>query len=130
MKLFTKLFKLLWSDFMKTPKKIQIVTVIFLTFSLFFGFFFLTGCSVGPSEKYILKMEERAAKHFPRYKFFIENATVTQLEKILKKFPGKYRDAKEEDIKFLREALVEEIDSWWFLIKSVKKLIKEKNEGE
>ena len=128
MNFLTKFFKKLWSDFMKAPKTTKIVTIILLVLTVSLGTLFLTGCGIGPSKAYVIKMDNRAAKHFPRYIYFVKNATVPQIENILNKEPGVYNKAKPEDIKFLRDALLDEINSWWYLIKANRELIEKKKE--
>lgn len=116
------MIKKLWRDYMKSPKSIKIITVCLMLSVVAVSILVIFGCQ-GPGKNYIIKMDARAALHFPRYEFLIDTASKEQLEKILEKDKNAYKNASEKNIKFLKESLILEIQGWHFLIKANRKLL-------
>jgi hypothetical protein len=73
---------------MNTPKSIKLIFVCVLLVALSSSLMLFTGCTYGPSKEFVGKMDERVKLHLPRLKYFIENASIAQLEKMLEKKEG------------------------------------------
>lgn len=84
----------------------------------------LTGCGYGPSKEYVIKMDKRAAKHFPRYKQLIKNATKEQLIKSFN--TPQIEKLNKSRLERFKKIHLMEIDGWHDLIKAEKELLQEK----
>ena len=111
-------------DLMNTPNSIKSVLLILVLCLVSAGF--LGSCAGGASKEFIIKVDERSQVYLPRLVKIIKVATPAQMESMLGKEIGAFKDASEEDMQSLKNALILDINSFLYMVQENRKLLKEK----
>lgn len=120
--------KKLVKDFSRSPKSIKVLILLLVLTTIGGGF--LTGCQVGPSLEFVDSMKYLSENTLENYKNAVEKADNKQLEILLGKSPGAYKDVSPHTINRLKNQMVREVDAYILEIRENYKAARREDDGK
>lgn len=115
-------------DIEMSPKSVKILIGIMVMALIISSMAACSGFGYGPSREFVSKVMVRSELHLPRYKLLIYESSPAMIEKMLGQAPGALKDASPEDIAFLKQSLIAEVDAYLKFVRRNYGLINERGE--